>query len=483
MLRNISLFICFLISLTTIAQDHTDALRYSQEQLWGSGRYLGMGGAFGSLGANATSTSYNPAGLAVHTTNELSTSFSFLNTETEGIYYSNSSFGKESTFSIPNINYVSANIFDPEEIGDWNRFNFGIGYNKLADYNKNIFASGEQSDHSFVDLVMENAQGVHYENLYGFFDLLAFNTDLIDTIGGTNIYSSPVNGSMNKNQSFSSIESGGKNEFYLSFGTAYQNKLFLGATIGFPSIDFRRTRTWTESNFHSNDETAEEVTLDNYKYQTNLNVSGAGINLKLGLIYLLEDNIRYGFALHTPTYYEINEEYWSSMSTDFNESAFYAESGLGIFDYNLNTPFKIMNSLSYIINKKGIISLDYEYIDYSTSNLSSDFVSFHDENTSIENNYTSASNIRVGTELRIHPQLSLRGGYAYYGSPFTGDLNDASQEYMTMGFGIKIDQYFFDLAIVNSMSNANIFMYDNDASEISTSNNRNQLLISTGIKF
>ena len=33
------------------------------------------------------------------------------------------------------------------------------------------------------------------------------------------------------------------------------------------------------------------------------------------------------------------------------------------------------------------------------------------------------------------------------------------------------------------MSNANIFMYDNDASEISTSNNRNQLLISTGIKF
>ena len=482
MLRNIILSTALFLGASIQAQDRTDALRYSQESLWGSARYVAMGGAFGSLGANATSTSHNPAGIATHTTNEFSGSLNFIDIENQSSYHSSDAFDKKSILSIPNLNYINANVFDPEQIGDWNRFNFGIGYNKLDDYNRNIYVSAEQNEHSFSDSLLNYAQGTAFDDLDIFKEYLAFFTCLIDTIGGVSSYYSPVNGQMNKKQTFNSQRSGSKNEFYISFGTAYQNKLFLGATIGFPSIAYKEVNTISESNFSGSSQ--DTILLNYFKYNTNLHVTGSGINLKLGLIYKLDDNIRYGFALHTPTYYELNEEYWASMKTDFidEDKSRYSESYLALIDYGLNTPFKMINSLSFVINKKAIISVDHEYLNYSTANLVSDFYDFSNANEDIKKSYTSTSNLKLGGELRIHPQLSLRGGYAYYGSPFANNLNDASKEYVTMGMGLKVNQYFFDLTLVNSVSKKDLFIYDG-APEATINTEKSQLLLSAGFKF
>ena len=482
MLRNISLATALFLGFSIQAQNHVDALRYSQESLWGSARYVAMGGAFGSLGANATSTNHNPAGIVTHTTNEFSGSLNFIDVENKSSYHSSDAFDKKSVLSIPNLNYINAIVFDPEQFSDWNRFNFGIGYNKLDDYNRNIYVSAEQNEHSFSDLMLNNAEGTTYDNLNIFSEQLAFNTYLIDTAGGVSNYYSPVNGLMDKKQAFSSQQSGSKNEFYISFGTAYQNKLFLGATIGFPSIAYKEVNTISESNFSGSSQ--DTISLKSFKYNTNLQVTGSGINLKLGLIYKLDDNTRYGFALHTPTYYELHEEYWASMSTDFIDETelINSESYLGIFDYELITPFKMINSLSFIINKRAIISVDHEYLDYSTANIISDFSDFSEANKDIKHYYASTSNIKLGGELRIHPQLSLRGGYAYYGSPFANDYNDASKEYLTMGMGLKVNQYFFDLTLVNSLSEEDLFIYDETpAATINTE--KSQLLLSAGFKF
>lgn len=464
------------------AQNHVDALRYSQESLWGSARYVSMAGAFGALGANATSPSHNPAGIAVHTNNEFSTSLSFLDIETTATYHSSSTFNKNSRSSIPNLNYVSANVFDPEQIGDWSRFNFGIGYNRLEDYNQNFYVSSElnESISSFSDVILTNANGISFENLNMFSELLAFNTYLIDTLGTVNDYISNANFPYT-NQSFYSNQSGSKNEFYISFGSAYQDRLFVGGTIGFPNIEYSERNTIRETNASSSDEVLE---LDDYEYNTNLFASGSGINLKLGLIYKLDESIRYGFAIHTPTYYEINEEYWTSMNTNFINGAerYSSESYLGFFDYRLTTPFKMINSLSFIINKTAIVSVDYELLDYSSSKLSADFYNFSDTNNEIESYYTRTSNLRIGGELRVHPQLSLRGGYAYYGSPFAGNYNDSSQEYLTLGAGLKVNQYFFDMTIVNMLSNNDIYIYDG-AEPADISSTKSQVVLSAGFKF
>ena len=50
MFRITSIAILVFTGLTVQAQNHVDALRYSQESLWGSARYVSMGGAFGALG-------------------------------------------------------------------------------------------------------------------------------------------------------------------------------------------------------------------------------------------------------------------------------------------------------------------------------------------------------------------------------------------------------------------------------------------------
>jgi len=463
------------------AQNHVDALRYSQESLSGSARFVAMGGAFGALGTNASSTSHNPAGISTHTTNQFSGSINFSDLETQSTYHGSNKFNKDRTMSLPNLNYVNATVLDPEEYGDWNRWNFGIGFNRLDDYNQNTYLSAEQNEHSLATVIENNAQGVSYDNLNNFRENLAFNTYLIDTLGGINNYISNANFT-EKNQRYTESQSGSKNEFYISAGTAYQNKLFLGITIGFPSIEYKKATTTTESDFNSS--IGDSSLLRSFDYKTNLAVSGSGINLKLGLIYKLDQNIRYGLAIHTPTYFELQEEYWASMTTDFKDEnqPRYDESKMGFFDYGLYTPFKMINSLAFVIRKKGLISIDYEYLDYGTSKITSEFYNYTETNKDTKYYYKSTTNLKIGGELRIHPQLSLRLGYAHYGSPFSNNLNDGRKEYLTLGLGLKVKQYFFDIAHVNSLSTEDLYIYDGaDAASIESKNN--QLSFSAGFKF
>jgi len=76
----------------------------------------------------------------------------------------------------------------------------------------------------------------------------------------------------------------------------------------------------------------------------------------------------------------------------------------------------------------------------------------------------------------------LRAGYAKYGSPFNKNLNDASKEYLTMGFGLQVDQYFFDFALVNSTSQEDLYIYDG-ANSATIKSEKKQILISAGFKF
>ena len=47
------------------AQDITDALRYSQQDILGTARYRGMSGALGALGGDLSALQINPAGSAI----------------------------------------------------------------------------------------------------------------------------------------------------------------------------------------------------------------------------------------------------------------------------------------------------------------------------------------------------------------------------------------------------------------------------------
>jgi len=470
------------IGLSLQAQNHVDALRFSQESLWGTARFVSMGGAFGALGGNASSASHNPAGIAIYSSGENSTTLSFINLETTTDYYggdNNSLINRTGNVRLPNLNRISANIFAPEESGDWNRFNFALGYNTLHNFDQAIEISANQSSDSYIDYIVGQSQGKSYENLNTFSEQLAFDTYLTDTLGSTTNYVGAASGTYAKEQYFKSNRSGIINEIYLSFGTAYKNQLFLGVTIGFPTISYTEENHIRESNFED-----PSSDLTSFDYRSTLSVDGSGINLKLGLIYKLENWLRYGFAIHTPTYFNINEEYWSDMHTVFDNGDNYDLESfyIGINDYDLRTPFKAINSLAIVINKRGLLSVDYEYLDYSMAQLSHEIYNYQNANDNIESRYSNSYNLKLGAEWRAHPQLSLRAGYSYYGSPYVGELNDASREYLTLGLGLNINQYFFDLAMVNMISEEDYMIYTN-ANPASIQTESSHMLFTMGMKF
>ena len=66
---NYTKFLLAILSICSIsinAQNEIDALRYSQQNMFGSARVSSMGGAFGSLGGDFSGLSQNPAGIGMY---------------------------------------------------------------------------------------------------------------------------------------------------------------------------------------------------------------------------------------------------------------------------------------------------------------------------------------------------------------------------------------------------------------------------------
>src|SRR5690606_2143281 len=103
-------------------------------------------------------------------------------------------------------------------------------------------------------------------------------------------------------------------------------------------------------------------------------------------------------------------------------------------------------------NKSGLISVDAEYLDYSDMRYrrsSRSSLDFSDENTDISNNFESTLNIRVGGELKVTPQFSLRGGYEWYPNAQVVDANANNAYY----YPVALDNSFVWAAGLGYASN------------------------------
>src|ERR1035437_9038883 len=58
--------VAIFINAVVLAQTDIDAMRYSQTTSYGDARFMAMGGAFGSLGANVSCMNFDPAGIAMY---------------------------------------------------------------------------------------------------------------------------------------------------------------------------------------------------------------------------------------------------------------------------------------------------------------------------------------------------------------------------------------------------------------------------------
>lgn len=485
-----SLFFVFLAT-NLVAQTAGDVLRYSYLQPGGTARFLGAGGAFGALGAEFGSLSQNPAGLAMFRSNELvvtpSLRFSKVDAQLPGEIPIDD---QKSSFAFDNFGL----IFNTTPSGpNWKTFNFGIGLNRQNNYNASIFYEGNANG-TIMNGLFQDAQstinnGGTVADLYPFDTKLAYDAAAIfEDANGNLSYDFLGNEQANLSRSQAVNTFGKMNEMVISFAGNYDEKLMVGATVGVPFVNYR-----LEGEYIEEDKAGNVDIFDRLVYTEYLRTEGVGVNLKLGLIYKINQAIRVGAAFHTPTALGLTDTYSNTFAYEYtvNDVRYggdaYSPDFDGISDYKLRTPWRASASASAVIKKMGFISADVEVVDYSNNryNFTDDVPSQANEsqeravNRSIQTAYQQAINIRVGGELALD-NFRLRAGLNLLGKPQAGETGFNTA--YTAGAGVRNKSFYLDLGWRRYMGSGLVQPYA--TAPIATTNNiTNDILLTMGFKF
>jgi hypothetical protein len=449
----------FLITITmtasaAFAQNENDALRYSQINPGGTARFNSMGGAFGALGGDFSTLSLNPAGLGLYRRSELTVSPAMGYNRVSTTYYGTTADDMRYNFNLQNVGVVfNLSTANPATEGGWRAVNLGFGMNRHNNYNQHWIAEGFNNQSSLMtDFLNQANQEGSVGNLDDYSTGLAWDTFLLFEEDGQFAVDMPGGNVLQRQETSSS---GSVREFVMSIGANYQDRLYIGATVGIPSVFYEE-----ESIFRETDVNGLSNVFNSLTYTNRFTTTGRGYNFKVGAILRLTDIIRVGGAIHTPTFYSLEDEYRASMRSDLNldYDADFARSPIGRFSYELTTPMKAMGSLGLVFGNAGLVSLDYEYTDFTQMRLRSSTYMFSEENRVIENNFTAQHVVRLGGELRLDPIL-LRAGYGFYSSPYRTGVNDGSRSILSAGLGIRDRNYFLDFGYSLNLSQEDYYLY------------------------
>ncbi len=479
----IVLGLCF-IQLAN-AQTAEEALRYADQNFYGTARSSAMGGAFSSLGGDITVASTNPAGLAIFRSSTASI--------TPGIRFGSSGgvgvSGEKNNFILPSIGFVFATA---NEDSNWKNWSFAITCHQAANFNMNKNITDMGSSYSFLDDIAyeaNNPSPYHPDALKNYkgalLPSLAYNTYLISPIENGEYRSALIaNDRMNR---FSNIEQEGSNaEVTFSAAGNYDNVLYFGGTIGIQTIDCENRDNYKEELANPTNESL----LDRFYYDKYLHTRGTGINVKLGLIYRPTDNIRLGIAAHTPSFFSLEDEYLYVMESAFFEApeegvgknfkqVYPLDNKTGIYEYDYSTPWKLTFGGSYIFGKLGLLSIDYDLIDYASAKFYNG--DFDDVNRQIDDLYEMTGNLKIGTEIRMGQQFALRAGYNYFGNMYS---NKSGMEQKAMQYSVGLGYSYKNITIDTSYQHytQELTTHFKDFSS-SQDNNANTIKLTFGYRF
>lgn len=473
------LLILTLTTLLASAQTAQDALQYSLINYYGSARFDAMGGAFNALGGDYSSVLINPAGGSIYKTTGAEFTLGVSSDENGAMYNGSNAQDVNSNIYVGTVGFIKR-YEDALRSPNWSDLTFTVGFARLNDFNRNQQIQGE-ADISRADYFADLAQGTPYENLgfeYPFDAELAWYTFLIDTLGTPDNYVSLVQnpGGLQQERINSS---GSQNEINLGLSTCYANSLHFGASIGIPIINYSEERYYDETGLDS-----ASNTVNGWSYNQFLETSGGGFNVKLGIIYRPANWLRLAAAYHSPSWYTMEEFYSSSMRTNFSDGGTITrDSPEGNYTYDLRTPGRWHLGAAVVIAPAGVVSVDYEIVDYSNAEFGSvDGFDYGPTNSQIANSYSNSNVLRIGTEWRVK-NLYFRGGYQVWGSP----LNNASpfsydRTSISGGIGFRSHRFQLDLTYMATEVNSTRYLYatvDGQETDPVSITNREQRFVMT----
>ncbi len=317
----------FLISQIGISQtiSYNDAgVLFSQEKINGTARYNGLSGAFGALGGDLSAIGINPAGGSVFNSSSFSATLGLRSDLIKASYYNNIIDSDNDYTSISQAGGIF--VFNSHRKRGWNKSTFSFNFNNAYDFRESWIAKGNSNNPTFVN--NPDTKKLAYPLSHG--------------------------------QSFESIKDGKNKKYTFGVSTRYNNDLYLGASLNTYELNFLQETTLIENNYNTGSGTLDA------RLGQQLFITGNGVSLSFGVIGKLMNNLRLGVAYHSPTWYNLSEEFVEedlSITID-KVSRQNTKSDTNYYEYKLKTPSKLTGSLAYVFHKRGLISIDYSYKNY-----------------------------------------------------------------------------------------------------------------------
>lgn len=440
--------VCWITFQQAHGQSALDVLRVSNQTLLGTGRASGTNSNMSGIGADFTTLSSNPAGIAQYRMSEVMISPTVVSNSSEMQLVEGSqrpvNNDNKTKFRLPNVGLIIAHQSD-EKVS----YAFGLGINGFQDNSQNGLFRGK-SKGSITERFAALGNGLNPDHLDNYEAGLAWDVEALVQQRPDGTYSYDYENykdvELNKYQSIQA--SGRYNEMALSGGVNLSNKLLLGATIGVPMYKYNERKLYQERDDQEVVPFFDQIQFREYKVAT-----GVGINGKFGLMFKPINSLIIGAAIHSPTFLKITDNFSTDLRYNFtfnNEKMDkYAESPEGTIDYKIRTPMKLSGSVGGIIGKFGFVNAEVEYQDYSKGHMRIVSDNLYDKdveekiNNEISANYTSALKVNLGIEVAAIEQFRLRAGIGFAQSPYV----DQREFKPNFGFGVgyRADFFFLDL--------------------------------------
>lgn len=444
------------------AQTLTEALSYSENNYVGTARSMALGNAMTALGGDLGSIGINPAGSAVAGYSQFTISPGVTLMSNNAGYstrfdedYANFSPTNKNRFAMPNAGFslkldtyrtsglknctvavlanttnqylnhffgngingstsllgsfgVGASPYSPSQLLDFNNFyDTNIPWNYLMAYQSGMISEAyDEFGNPMVDAQGHNTYLGTTEAMYKLED------------GGYDIRTA---GALDQTSNVESI--GSKTDLLINLGLNFNDNLYLGFNIGMPLISYRYNESFRETavdpslfEVEYQDGAIANFSHATYEYSQSSDISGA--YAKIGVIWLPFNGLRLGAAVQTPTAFTIEDHWYVSGNTAFTHSAYNTSvtSPDNSYSYSLTTPWRFNVGAALTLGSLGLLSADFETIDYSSMRFST--VDGNRNYFSVENDinyYFSGRQYegRFGAEFKLCPEFSVRAGYSF----------------------------------------------------------------------
>ena len=512
------------------AQETYENAKIAMEDLNGTARYVGMGGAMEALGADISTIGTNPAGIGLFRKSNVSLSFGLVS-QADATSVLN---GNKTNASFDQIGFVYS-----ARTNKTSYLNLAFNFHKSRNFDMILSAAAPLQNASQSKLTYAKARN---ELLYVTRTLddgtivPDYNSPYASCNQLDDIYCQELNFYQNayfnaSEYDFNRVHKGYIGEYDFNISGNINNRVYLGLTVGIHDVHYKHNSEYTEF-MH----TAAMTRDYSLTVADSREIKGTGFDIKAGIIVrpVEESPFRIGLSVASPTFYELRtSNYTYIVDSDGNMMSSNgitdAYNGRTNYKFKLYTPWKFGFSLGHTIGTQVALGASYEYADYGsmdTRTITGEYYDYWRDSYSTEsksdkvmNNHTERTlkgvhTLKLGAEYKPVKDVALRIGYNYvspmyqkdgfkdgsldsYGSyvaSATDYTNWEDTHRFTLGAGYTYEKFNISLAYQYSTTKGKFYPFmsytdnyvrdcDNVVDGVSVKNNRHQLLLTLGYTF